>query len=150
MMREIKHILCAVRGGPESRHTVSQAIDLALAHSAALTFLHVVDAEFLDYALMGTLRGVYKELHEMARFAMLILQDRARRRGVQDVDYIVCEGNIRRQLREQAIAHSADVLIFGAPVRSPGSNVFSAADFEPFVAQLRREAGMQVIVAQPR
>ena len=44
-----KHIICAVRGGPESRETVTQAINLALEYEARLTFLHVLDAEFLEY-----------------------------------------------------------------------------------------------------
>jgi hypothetical protein len=43
----VKHIVCAVRGRPESRTTVTRAVDLALEHQAHLTFLHMIDAEFL-------------------------------------------------------------------------------------------------------
>ncbi len=39
---KIRHIICAVRGGPESRETVSHAIDLALESSARLTFFRVM------------------------------------------------------------------------------------------------------------
>ena len=67
-----KHIVCAVRGGAESRDTVSHAIDLSLEGRARLTFLHVMDAEFLQYATIGPLSVVYNELSEMGTFAMMI------------------------------------------------------------------------------
>ncbi len=59
------HIICAVRGGAESRDTVSRAINLALEGNTRLTFLHVMDAEFLQYATIGPLSVVYNELVEM-------------------------------------------------------------------------------------
>ena len=109
-----------MRGGPESRATVTRAIDLALETGARLTFLHVLDAEFLEYATIGPLSVVYHELMEMGTFAMLILVDRAQRRGVDNVDYIVREGNIRSHLREFAIETEAEVMVMGRPTRSPG------------------------------
>ena len=54
-----KQIICAVRGGAESRDTVSRVIQLALETGARLTFLHVMDAEFLQYATIGPLSVVY-------------------------------------------------------------------------------------------
>ena len=93
-----QHIICAVRGGPESRETVDKAIDLALMHGARLTFLHILDAEFLEYATIGPLSVVYRELNEMGTFTMLILCDRAERRGVERVDYVLPEGNILQGL----------------------------------------------------
>ncbi|MFZ2095365.1 MAG: universal stress protein [Anaerolineales bacterium] len=122
--KTIEHILCAVRGRSESRKTVSTAIDLALEQHARLTFLHVIDAEFLEYATVAPLSVVYNELVEMARFAMLILCDRAERRGVDMVDYIVLEGNIRKQLRQFVIDTHADLMIMGSPSQGPGKNVF--------------------------
>ena len=143
------HIICAVRGGPESRETVTRAIDLALEEEARLTFFHVMDAEFLGYATIGPLSVVYNELVEMGTFTMLILCDRAQRRGVAQVDYIVREGNIRRQLRQFATETKAEVMVMGQPMRSPGRNVFRADEFEAFVAQLEREAGLRVVQVTP-
>lgn len=140
-----RHILCAVRGGPESRDTVTRAIDLALEADAGLTFFHVADAEFLGYATIGPLSVVYRELVEMSKFAMLILCDRAQRRGVVQVDAIVREGNIRKQLRQFAIEARADVMVMGRPTRSPGSNVFKPEGFDAFVAALEREANLRIV-----
>ena len=148
-MRQPRHIICAVRGGPESRETVTQAIDLALESSARLTFFRVLDAEFLNHATIGPLSVVYRELNELGQFAMLILCDRAQRRGVERVDGIVREGNVRRLLREFAIETRAEVLVLGRPMRSPGSNTFKPAEFDAYVAELEREANLYVKVVMP-
>ena len=140
-----KQIICAVRGGAESRDTVSRAIQLALETGARLTFLHVMDAEFLQYATIGPLSVVYNELLEMGTFAMMILRDRAQRRGVTDVDYVVREGSIRKQLFQFAVATHAEVLVVGYPTRSSGRNVFEADEMDAFVTELERDAHIQVI-----
>jgi len=47
MSDRVEHIVCAVRGSPQSRATVTRAIDLAREHDARLTFFYAVDVEFL-------------------------------------------------------------------------------------------------------
>ncbi len=150
-MKSVKpnHIICAVRGGPESRTTISQAIELALKHKTRLTFLHILDAEFLNYATISPLSLVYNELVEMGTFAMLILCDRAKRRGVERVDYIIREGNIRKQLRNFAIETHAEVMVMGKPTRSPGKNVFKIEDFESFVTEMEVDGNIQVLQVSP-
>jgi len=143
--RTPRHIICAVRGGPESRETVSRAIGLALEHKARLTFLHVLDATFLEYATIGPLSVVYRELNEMGTFTMLILTDRANRRGVERVDYVLPEGDIREELTRYAIDTRAEMMVIGRPTRSPGRNVFKIADFDDFVADLERQANLKIV-----
>ena len=140
-----KHIICAVRGGPESRETVTQAINLALEYGARLTFLHVLDAEFLEYATIGPLSVVYRELNEMGTFTMLILMDRANRRGVDQVDYVLPEGNIRDELVRYSNKTKAEMMVMGRPTRSPGRNVFKVAEFDDFVAELEQEADLKIV-----
>jgi nucleotide-binding universal stress UspA family protein len=146
-----KHILCAVRGGQESRNTVIRAIDLALESEARLTFFHILDAEFLGAAslTMTPVRSIYQQLHEMGEFTMLILCDRATRRGVVRVDYKVQEGNIKQLLRQMAIETHADIMVMGRPVRGPGSNVFTKPDFDDFIQSLEIETDPHIIVVSP-
>lgn len=147
MQNQIKQILCAVRGGPESRETVTQAVDLALETGAKLTFFHAMDAEFLGQAAIGrTLSGIYNELIEMGKFTMLILVDRAQRRGVENVDFIIREGNIRKQLMQIASETKAEIMIVGRPTRSPTSNVFKMGEIEAFADELAKEGGLKVVV----
>ncbi len=140
-----RHIICAVRGGPESRETVTKAIDLTLEYGARLTFLHILDAEFLEYATIGPLSVVYHELTEMGTFTMLILSDRAQRRGVEQVDYVLVEGNIRDGLIRYAYETKAEMMIMGRPTRSPGRNVFKIDEFDNFVAELEQEGNLTII-----
>ncbi|MFN2134778.1 MAG: universal stress protein [Candidatus Promineifilaceae bacterium] len=143
--KNLRHIVCAVRGGPESRETVSKAINLALERKARLTFLHILDAEFLEYAIIGPLSVVYRELNEMATFTMLILTDRATRRGVEWVDYVLPEGNIRDELVRYVNETHAEIMVIGRPTRSPGRNVFKSDEFDDFVTELEREGNLTII-----
>ena len=140
-----RHIICAVRGGPESRDTVNKAIELALAYAARLTFLHVLDAEFLEYATIGPLSVVYRELNEMGTFTMLILSDRAQRRGIEVVDYALPEGNIQNELIDYAHKTRAELMVMGRPTRSPGRNVFKMDEFDTFVRDLEQEAKLRIV-----
>lgn len=144
-----QHIVCAVRGGPESRETVTRAIELALANDARLTFFRVMDAEFLEHATVAPLSVIYRELENMAEFAIRILCDRAERKGVKDVDCLVRAGNIQRQIQEFVAEQHIDLVVMGQPVRSPGSNVFKPAAFDDFVADLEKEASVRVEVVRP-
>jgi nucleotide-binding universal stress UspA family protein len=146
---QLRHIICAVRGGPESRETVTHSIDLALESNARLTFFHVIDAEFLEHATVAPLSVVYDELIEMSRFALLILCDRAQRRGVMQVDFIIREGNICKQLRQFAVETHAEVMVMGQPTRSPGRNVFRNPEFEAFVAELEQDGNLSIIKVIP-
>lgn len=145
----IRHIVCAVRSGPESREAVTRAIGVALESDAKLTFFHVMDAEFLGHATHGTLRVVYHELLEMGKFVMLILCDRARARGVAQVDYLLREGNVRTQLRKLAVETGAEVMVMGRPTKSSTKNLFKAGEFDAFVANLQAEGNLHVISVEP-
>ena len=92
---------------------------------------------------------VYNELVEMSRFTMLILCDRARRRGVEQVDFIVREGNIHKQLSQFAIETHARVMVMGRPTRSPGRNIFQTPEFEVFVANLEKNGNLKIIQITP-
>jgi nucleotide-binding universal stress UspA family protein len=146
--KTVKHIICAVRGHPESRATVTRAINLALEYRSRLTFLHVIDAEFLEYATVGPLSVIYKELVEMARFTMLILCDRAERRGVSEVNHIVLEGNTRKQLRQFAIDTVADLMIMGSPLPSLGKSVFNQDELQQFMGELEQEGNIHVLLVE--
>ncbi len=140
------HIVCAVRGRPESRKTVTYAIDLALEKQARLTFLHVLDAEFLKNAPAGRLSTVYKELTGMGEFMMLILEDRARRRGVETVDHVFREGNIKKQLRKFALETHADILVIGAPLVGQKGSIFTSKELQKFINEMQAQAHLEVIL----
>ena len=143
----IKHIICAVRGQPESRETAIRAIDLALEHEAHLTFCLVIDFEFLGQAAptLTSLKAAYRQIEEMGEFSMLILRDRAQRRGVDKVDYLIRRGKIPEQLRKLASEVDADVMVLGRPMGSMGRNIFSLDEFNRFVEDLEKNIGIRIV-----
>jgi nucleotide-binding universal stress UspA family protein len=146
-MSSIRHIVCAVRGSPQSRETVTHAIDLALETGARLTFFYAVDVEFLARATSrGPLSVVYRELIEMSEFTMLILRDRAERRGVAQVDSVIREGDVRTQLLDLVHEVQPDLLILGWPLRGSGRPRFKPAEFKAFVGELEQEGKGRVEV----
>lgn len=148
MSDRVERIICAVRGSPQSRATVTRAIDLALEHDARLTFFYAVDAEFLARTtIRGPLSVVYRELIEMSEFTMLILKDRAERRGVAQVDSIIREGDVRTQLLDLVREVQPDLLVLGWPLRGAGRPRFKPDEFKAFVAELEREGNTRVDVA---
>jgi len=152
MSDRVKHIVCAVRGSPQSRATVTRAIDLALEHDARLTFFFAVDVEFLARTTVrGPLSIVYRELIEMSEFTMLILKDRAERRGVARVDSIIREDDVRAQLVRLIREERPDVLVLGWPLRGAGRPRFKPEEFKAFVTELEREGNtcVEVVPAPP-
>ena len=115
---EISHIVCAVRGIPQSRQTVTYAIQLALEHQAHLTFVHVNDAEFMAAAspTLTSLATVYKQMRDLSEFTLQILCDRATRRGVEQVDYQILEGRLLVQIRNLLLEQRPDILVIGKPM----------------------------------
>lgn len=148
-MTKPRHIICAVRGHPTSRSTVTHAIDLALKTEARLTFLHVITVEFVKHVTIGPLSVVYKELREMSEFMMLLLVDRANRRGVVEADYEVREGDVRKQLQAFAIETEAQVLVVGEPSRLLGHSVFEREDLQTFVDELETTANIKIVLVKP-
>ena len=150
MSEKVEHIICAVWGGPQSRATVTRAIDLALEHDARLTFFYVADAEFQAQAAIGSpISVVYRELVQMAEFSMLILVDRAQRRGVENADFLIREGNVRKQLLQYASETRADLWVMGWPLRGPVRSTFKPEEFDSFVAELDEVAHPRMVLVPP-
>jgi len=139
----VKHIVCAVRGQPQSRATVTRAIGLALKYGARLTFVHVMDAEFLAHATVGIVRLMYQELRSMGEFLMAILRDRAERRGVREVHTVLLEGRAATALPRFLKEQQADLLVLGAPGGSRRQSAFAPGDFNAFVQHIEAQ-GIQV------
>ncbi len=144
-------IVCAVRGQPASRHTVTRAIDLALEHNARLIFVLVVAAEFMGQVApaMVPLRAVFEQLWDLGEFTMLILCDRAERRGVKKVEWAIRKGDIREQIVDYVREIHPDMLVMGRPLPGVSRSVFTPEEFDEFVCQIEEEVGVEVVQVMP-
>ncbi|MFQ5594517.1 MAG: universal stress protein [Anaerolineae bacterium] len=138
-------IVCPARGGQGSRPAVNRAIRLAKERNADLTFLFVVDVEFLSYATVGRLSVIQRQLRDMGEFIMATLQAKARESGVI-ADYAVLEGEVREQIRKYLEENPVDTLVMGRPIEETEVAVFNAGTVSNFAAALEREAGIEVIL----
>jgi nucleotide-binding universal stress UspA family protein len=143
----IRHVLCAVRGGSESQETVTSAIDLALKAGARLTFFHVVDFECLDCGEIARSSAAYREYMEKAESAMRALSKQARQAGVANVDFVVREGQTRRELRQLAVETDAELLVLGHPRSDSERSLFTEEEFHRFLAELDFAGDLRTIQA---
>jgi nucleotide-binding universal stress UspA family protein len=132
----IQHIICAVRGGPESQVTANNATDLALKAEAKLTFFHIVDPGCLDCGDIARSSAAYREYLEKAESAMHILRAQAQQRGVTHVDLILREGDTRQELCQLAVETDAELMVLGHPSSDSERSVFSQHEFHEFLAEL--------------
>lgn len=138
-------IVCAARGGKRSRPAVNRAIRLAKERDANLTFLFVVDTEFLSHALVGPPSVIHQQLRDMGEFIMTTLQERAKESGV-DAEHAVREGEVREQITEYVKEKDVDVLVMGRPVEETEASRFDAGTVSNFAAALEHETGIEVVL----
>lgn len=132
----IQHIICAVRGGPESQETANSAMDLALEAEAGLTFFHIVDSGCLDCGDIAKTSAAYREYLEQAESALEALCTQARQRGVTHVDFVLREGDTRQELRQLVVETNAELLLLGHPSPKSKHSVFGQDEFHQFLAEL--------------
>ena len=75
---------------------------------------------------------------------MLILCDRAQRRGVDQVDSSSARGMSASNCSSLIRETQPDVLVMGWPLRGAGRPSFKPDEFEAFVAELEREGNLRV------
>ena len=143
-------ILCAVRGQSTSRTTVEHAIELALDSEGELTFMLVLSTEALARAgpLKAPLRAILKQLDSIGEFAMSLLEDRARNRGVEDVGFVVKRGKPAETIRNTITELQPAIVVLGEPVADEPRAIFSPNQFEHFVTELRQDTEAEIVVVE--
>lgn len=136
-------ILCATRGGEESRRTQHAAIALAKARKEELVFLYVADASFLDRTAAPVVVDVEAELERMGRFQLTLAADRAAEEGVE-VQIMTRRGQLRTELVAAAQELEASVIVLGSPVE--GTAVFDDAALQGLADELRSRTGAEVCI----
>ncbi|MFC2026093.1 universal stress protein [Chloroflexota bacterium] len=133
-------ILCAVRGGEESKKTQTEAIALAKKRGDSLIFLYVVDLHFLDKTAAPILVDVEDEVGDMGEFLLLMAKERADEQGVE-TRVIRRKGKVRPEIKKAAIEEDVSLVVLGAPIGKDCA--FHHAELEAFALEVEEETGVK-------
>jgi nucleotide-binding universal stress UspA family protein len=141
------HIVCAARGGRRIQPSVNRAIELAREGNARLTFLYVLDVEFMKHTIYGRTDVVFDELDKMGEFMMIRLCEYASERGCAKSDYVIRHGQVREEIQSYLLEARPDVLVLGRPQRDPDHEAppaFESEGIVRFAEELTQKTGVRV------
>ena len=140
-------IICAIRGGPDSQVTINKAIDLAEKTALPLSFLYVVNLDFLTRTSSTRLHTISKEMHQMGEFILLAAQATASARGIT-AGGIVRQGNVGEEIVALCHELQADYLVLGQPQFHEEDSLFNQERLRRFIEQTESQTGARVIVPE--
>lgn len=144
------HIVCAARGGRRIQPSVNRAIELACEENARLTFLYVLDVEFLKCTMVGHTDMVFEELDKMGEFMMIRLCEFANERGCVSADYVIRHGNIREEIQNYLLEVQPDLLVLGRPqdeLKEESPPAFENKAIVHFAEEITQKTGVKVRLA---
>jgi nucleotide-binding universal stress UspA family protein len=140
-------IVCAVRGGPDSKGTISQAIGLAQQTGLPLYFLYVVNLDFLSHTSSSRVHTISEQMHQMGEFILLAAQDTAAAGGIT-AQGVVRHGDVGEEIIDLCREMGADYLVLGRPKVQHEDSVFSQEELRRFVEQTEEQTGAKVILPE--
>lgn len=135
------NIICATRGGEGSEPTVQGAIELARERGLKLTFLYIVDLDFMKRTTAGHTGIVAEELRKMGEFIMLTLVEQAQEKGVE-ADFATRKGRFRDELVRYLEETHPATLVLGRP--KPGTAYLDASSLDRLTQEIEEQTGVSV------
>lgn len=141
-------VICAIRGGPDSKPTIEAAIELAKETGTVLHFLYVVNLNFLVRTSSSRTHVVSKELHQMGEFILLSAQSVAQKQSVS-AEIAVRHGNVGDEIIAFANEIEAGYVVLGRPRGAEDTvNAFGHDNLRRFAARIEAESSARVIFAE--
>lgn len=140
-------IVCAIRGGPDSDHTIEEAITLAKETGQHLIFLYVVNLDFLSHTSHSRVQTISKEMHQLGDFILLNAQARAEARNTQ-ADTVVRHGNVGEEIIQLSREIDAEYVVLGEPSGQGERDTFTQERLHQFIEHIENAGGVKVILAE--
>lgn len=138
-------IVCAVRGGPDSRQTIAKAIHLAADSDQKIYFLYVINLDFLTHTQSSRIHSITAEMRQMGEFILLSAQTAASGRKVES-EGVVRQGDVGEEIVGLCHEVAANYVILGTPQTETEENIFSIQRLNTFRERLEKETGAEVIL----
>jgi nucleotide-binding universal stress UspA family protein len=139
-------VVAAIRGGPDSKSTITTAIDLAKDKELSLYFLYVVNLDFLTHTSSTRVQTISHEMHQMGEFILLAAQAEAASKGVA-AEGVVRHGDVGTEIANMSREISADYLVLGRPGRQQEQSLFTHDLLHQFITDFEEQTGAHVILA---
>lgn len=140
-------IVCAIRGGPSSQHTIDRAIAVAQETGLSLHFFYVVNLGFLAPTTTNGVRTISEQMRQMGESILLAAQAQAAAQGVL-AQAAVRQGEVGEEIATLCHQVSADYLVLGRPGVPDRENVFTQDQLAQFRTRVERETGAIVILSE--
>lgn len=141
-------IICAIRGGPDSRPTIEKSIQLAKQTGQKLYFLYVVNLDFLAHTTSSRVAAISTEMHQMGEFILLSAQQTAKRQDVL-AEIVVRQGSVSEEIVALCHEVEANYVILGIPQQAVDrENAFDRERINQFSQRLEAESGAKVYLVE--
>jgi nucleotide-binding universal stress UspA family protein len=137
-------IVCAIRGGPHSRPTITRSISLARETGQTLYFLYVVNLDFLSHTTSSRVHTISEQMSQMGEFILLMAQDAAARQGVEATG-VIRHGDVGEEIIGLCHELGADYLVLGKPKVEQEDTIFTEELLRRFVARTEEQCGATVV-----
>lgn len=139
-------IVCAIRGGPMSQSTIDRSIQLAKETGQTITFIYVVNLDFMTHSSSSRTEHISSELQEMGEFILLDAQDQAQKQGVK-AQGIIRDGNVVDQIVAYCKEAQPDYIVLGQPETSRENNLLSGDRMQLVIQRIKEVADVEIIVS---
>ena len=138
-------VVCAIRGGPASQETVNIALKLAREKALPLTFLYVVNIDFLSRTASSRVQLIIEELHQMGDFILLHAQESAQAQGIP-ASGVIRRGEVGEEIINLCQEIQADIVVLGRPQGQAGADVFDHQKLDVFSKMIESTSGARVMI----
>ena len=140
-------IVCAIRGGPDSKPTIDKTLELAAEANLPVYFLYVVNLDYFTHSTRSRVHTVEKELHQMGEFILLTAQSQAEAKGIT-AEGLVRQGNVLDEIICLCQEIKANYVILGYPKQQKEINVFTDERLDEFRQRIEDESGAKIVLAE--
>jgi nucleotide-binding universal stress UspA family protein len=140
-------IVCAVRGGPDSRPTIEKAIALARESDLALYFVYVVNIDFLDHTIRSRVQTISQQMQQMGEFILLTAQAAAKAKSIE-AQGVVRHGKVTQEISNLCHEVKADYLVIGRPKFHLEHSLFTEDLLAEFIQRVEEQTGAAVVLPE--
>jgi hypothetical protein len=140
-------IVCALRGGQDSRAAITRAVTLAQETSLPVHFLYVINRDYFPDASTRRTQTVVEQMRQMGNSMILTAQAIANSHGVA-ARGAVRYGNVEEELVGSCHDVGADYLVLNRPNDETDTNTFTPTQLGQLHHRIEQETKAKVVFSR--